>query len=134
MLIGSRTQKGAVLVEFVLVSSLLMLLLLSTCEVGIILNARIVLTSAAREGARRAAVEGGSTEKVLEKIREEIRFGFMDPDAATVSVTPKRASYGTYITVQIDYQYPMVTPFVREIVGTHLPLRATAISRSEKVQ
>lgn len=52
-----KDEKGQSLVEFALVLPILLLFLLGIIEFGWLLNAQISLTSAAREGARLAAVE-----------------------------------------------------------------------------
>jgi len=51
-----KSEKGQGLVEFALVLPILLLFLLGIVEFGWLFNARISLTSAAREGARVAAV------------------------------------------------------------------------------
>lgn len=53
-----KGEKGQSLVEFALVLPVLMLILLGIIEFGWLLNAKITLTSAAREGARVLAIEG----------------------------------------------------------------------------
>lgn len=122
------------MVEFVLISGVLMLMLLGMCEIALVLHSKMAIMAAAREGARRAAIEGGCNDKVLAKIREELQIGFVDVEKARVSVTPTTASYGTYVTVQVDYQHPIMTPLIREVVGHWVPLRGIAVSRSEKVR
>lgn len=51
-----RAEKGQSLVEFAFVSLPLLLLLLGMIEFGWLLNGQLTVTSAAREGARAAAV------------------------------------------------------------------------------
>ena len=51
-----RDEKGQSIIEFGLIVPILLFFLLAVVEFGWILNAKITLTSAAREGARVAAV------------------------------------------------------------------------------
>lgn len=53
---GGRGQRGAALVEFVIVVPLLLLLLLGIMEFGMIMHDYIMLAQGAREGARTAAI------------------------------------------------------------------------------
>ena len=58
-------KRGASLVEFALVVPLLVALLLGIIEFGWLFNAQITLTSLAREGARKAAVQEFEDDGVL---------------------------------------------------------------------
>ena len=58
----SRSESGAAAVEFAIVASLLFMVLFGVIEFGRIFNELEVLNSAAREGARVAAVRGTSEE------------------------------------------------------------------------
>lgn len=53
-----KRQEGQALVEFTLVATLLILLLLGIAQFGIVWNNYVSVTQAAREGARRAVVKG----------------------------------------------------------------------------
>lgn len=55
-------ESGQALVEFALVVSILFLIIFGIIQYGIIYNAKIVITSAAREGARKAAVTANDTD------------------------------------------------------------------------
>lgn len=129
-----RDEGGASLVEFVLTLGVVCLLLFALVELGFMLNAKLVMVSAAREGARRAAVEGGATGQVLERIEHQLRMGRIDPRHVRVDITPRTASYGTSIRVKLEYPYRVMIPMVRALVGEEVPIGAEMISRSEKVR
>ena len=57
-----RSEEGAAAVEFALIASLLFMILFGVIEFGRIFNELEVMNSAAREGARVAAVRGTSTQ------------------------------------------------------------------------
>jgi len=122
------------MVEFVLVAGLLFLIFFSIVDFGLALNARLVVTTAAREGARRAAIEGGATEGAYGKIKEQLALGRIDPSQASITITPRTATYGTTITVTVSYPYKVISPVVQAITGPELLLKAEILARSEKIK
>jgi Flp pilus assembly protein TadG len=54
-------ERGSAIAEFMLVFMLVVTLFFAMFEFGLMLNSRLVLLAACRDGARRAAVEGGAT-------------------------------------------------------------------------
>lgn len=120
--------------EFALVATLLLLLLLATVELGLVLHTRLLLGTAAREGARQAAVDGGISPRVVDAIARYLEMASIDPGRAEVSVTPASATYGTPVTVTIVYDYRLVAPLVRAVLGPELRLEGRAICRSERLR
>lgn len=57
-----KNEEGQSLVEFALVLPILMLILLGIIEFGWLFNAKITMTSAAREGARVYAIKGNEAD------------------------------------------------------------------------
>ena len=57
--LGPRDD-GSAVVEYVLVSTLLLIMIFAVVQIGLLLHARNVLTADAAEGARAAAVRGAS--------------------------------------------------------------------------
>ncbi len=100
-------RSGQALVEFALVVPLLLILLLGVVEFGRAWNAYQVVTDAAREGARIAAVSdatGLTVDSVTNTVRNAIaRAGLQD--SATISVAGFRAGRGTPTTVDVSYPY-----------------------------
>jgi len=131
---GAAAERGAALVEFVLVSGLLFLFLFGTVELALVLDAKLVLSQAAREGARRAAIEGGATKAVYERIGRQLDLGGIDPESVEVEIVPWAVSYGHTIRVSLIHSYPLRLPVVRSLVGPEVVLRAEVISRSERVR
>lgn len=93
-----RNDDGQALVEFSLVVFLLVVILFSILEGGLLINAKTVLTSAARETARVCAVEGGRTPGALQRLSDSLASGGIDPDEVTALISPGQAIYGTTIT------------------------------------
>lgn len=130
----ARSEEGVVLVEFALVAGLLLFLCFSIIELGLVVNAKLVLAAAAREGARRAAVEGGATAPVYDRIEDQLRLGSIDPERVEVRIVPHRAAYGSTIAVALEYDYPVSLPLLQPVLGRSLSLRAEVITRSERVR
>lgn len=126
-------EEGQALVEFALVIGLLAFLLFSVLEVGLALNARLVLTSVARETARNAAVSGGRTPEVVDRMKESLRLCGIDPDEVDWSISPGQAIYGTRITVRLAYGYRFRVPLVSAVVGRTVPISVEVVTRSEFV-
>jgi len=89
--------------------------------------------STAREVARICAVEGGKTQNALNRLRELLIAGGLDPDAVTASIRPTQAIYGTTIYVDLSYDYPVKSPVVRPLSGPYIAISAHAVTRSEFV-
>lgn len=133
-MLARSDEKGSAIAEFMLVFMLVVTLFFAMFEFGLMLNSRLVLLAACRDGARRAAVEGGATAAVSERIRNQLGLGYLDPDLATVTIEPQTASYGTPVAVSIEYPYRFTTPVIRNLFGGQFRLKVTITSRSEHVR
>ncbi len=105
-----RVERGQSTVEFALVLPLVALLLLGFLQAGIFLRDHLLVASAAREGAREAAVT---------------------PVRSRIEMAAKRAAGGLNITVDVDRGADRGDP-VRVVVGarpTAIPLVGAIVSR-----
>lgn len=127
-------ESGVAAVEFVLVATVIFLMFFAMIDFGFLLNAKLVLSSAAREGARRAAVDGGASVKAYERIREQLELGRIEAENVEINISPQRAPYGATVRVRLSYDYPIMIPMVRAVVGSRVRLTSETISRSEKVR
>lgn len=128
-----RSERGAAAVEFALVAGLVVTLFFALLEFGLLLDEQLAIAAAARSGARLAAVEGGDTARVRDAIAEELSGFGVDPAAATVSIHPTRAIYGTPVAVEVDADYAFRTPLLPGLAMGGLHLHARAVARSEKL-
>jgi len=98
---------GAAAVEFALVLPLLVVLLLAIVEFGLVFNAQLGVTYAAREGARMAAINVAtfSKEAVQERARplETAKVAVGDP-----VLVPDVS--GDYYSVTVSYPYQLDIP------------------------
>ena len=127
-------ERGTVAVEFALVASVLILLLFGTIELGFALQTRLALGAAAREGARQAAVDGGVSPRVQQRIVDHLLTANIREEDTEVGISPRTASYGTPVSVTIAYDYFFRTPLLRPVLGSSVRLETRAISRSEKLR
>jgi Flp pilus assembly protein TadG len=108
---GLRSDDGAVAVEFALLLPLLIALLLGIMEFGLLYNAQVTLTNAAREGVRTVAVENNQV-----AARDDMRAAATVLDPAISNTNIKIAPTGTCAagvtaTVTITYPYSFLTGF-----------------------
>lgn len=109
-----RDDRGAAAVEFALVFPLLVLVLIGIIEYGSIFNAQLMLTSAAREGARTMAVTGDAGQARTATIAAAVGVPIT---AANVSVSAAACTATTDVTVTIDYDKPYLTGLFGATIG-----------------
>ena len=113
-------QAGQATVELVLVLPYFALMLLAVVQVGLVVRARILVTHAAREAARAAAVGAADG---------EVRIAALDAadlDPTRLAVFVRRA--GGRATVELRYAEPTDVPLVGPLVGDAvLEARATML-------
>ena len=114
-----RTDRGSAVVEFTLVSILLVSLFLLVLQVGLVLHARNVMVSAAQEGARVAANADRTPADGVARTREALAGSLGTELVARTAVTPLPPT-GDPAVVGIRVSGPL--PFVFVPAG---PLRLT---------
>ncbi|WHH60540.1 TadE family protein [Petroclostridium sp. X23] len=125
-----RDQRGQSIVEAAMVLPILLLILFSVFEFGRIFNAYMIITNAAREGAR-CAVVGTSDIDVINVIN--INTSTLDASKRQISVSPTSSSRtrGVQVAVQIDYKVEIITPLISSMIPNPFPLRAKTVMRME---
>jgi Flp pilus assembly protein TadG len=102
-----RRDQGAAAVEFVLVLPVLLLLIFGIVDFGRMLNAQIVVTEAAREGARAAAlIDQAAGEDRIDQIAG-VALGDVDP---TVTPCPESPGEDDNAKATVEYTFGFVTP------------------------
>ncbi|HIE50935.1 MAG TPA: pilus assembly protein [Armatimonadetes bacterium] len=110
---NTRRQQGQAVVEMALVLPILLLLLLGVISFGLLYSHQLIITTAAREGARRGAV-GETDEEIAEVIRlrtatlnqEHLSWEITPPDDA-----PNRVP-GENLTVEVFYDDYIPIPII----------------------
>lgn len=129
---GRRGQRGAALLEFVIVFPVLLMLLFGAWEFGRIYDAWQVTVNAAREGAR-YGVAGSSDTDVASKVTDYLKGSFAGrlksvklasgttlyngsaggDVAATIRIThPEAEQVQVVVTADVDIWAPAVAPLV----------------------
>jgi Flp pilus assembly protein TadG len=137
-----RSERGAELIEFALVLPLLIFIILGLIDFGFMFQRFEVVTNAAREGARMAALPGYAATDVDARVRSYLTTGGVDATTTntTVSVTSVTipAGAGPALAgkrVQVTYASPylFLGPFAGWFGGsfTSVDLNGVAIMRDE---
>ena len=133
-------ERGAELIEFAIVTPLLLLLVFGIANFGLMFQRYEVLTNAAREGARVAALPGYVAADVQNRVTQYLTGSAVTP-ATTTYLTPAPVSVGgTCITlrgatVTYDYSFIGLGGIIKLFPGgsgyTTKTLTATALMRYE---
>jgi Flp pilus assembly protein TadG len=125
----TRPERGQTMVEFALALPILALFLIAIVELGIVLNAYVEVTHAARVGARKASVlrkDSSGVSKAIVAARDSTSN--LDNDELNVEVTPQPWPKGTPVEVRVTY------PVSIDILGFVVKsgeLEAEATARSQ---
>ena len=119
---GSRGQAS---VELALLLPVIVLLVLVILQIGLLARDAVLVTHAAREGARAAAVDddAGAARAAA------LASGDLDPDRTRVEVTG-RGDAGSRVRVEVVYRAPTRVPLVGALLGDRT-LRASVTMRVE---
>lgn len=146
----SHSYEGSVLVEFVLVLPILILIIMTLLELGIMLTIKTNLQSAAMLGAsygEKGNYVSGSTRVIsAQNVMQQALSGFLDAAKVSISIqsyptfaianiggagTPGTGNPSQVGMYQIQYAYTPVSPLVAGIFGATKVLKATAYGRNE---
>jgi len=102
-----RSDSGQALVEFALVTPVLLLVIVGLVEFARAWNTQQVLTDAAREALRNSVVANPSftQQQMRAVIDDALARASLDPALADVTVENWKAGTGTSARILIEYQY-----------------------------
>jgi len=141
-----RSESGAELIEVALTLPLLLLVLLGIIEFGFLFQEYEVVTNAAREGARIAALvpsAGYTTDEAKARATDYLTAGGLKMAQATPNPTVVQSQVAitgtgkciSAMTVTVNYQHPV--PFISGIIRyfggsmVTIPLKGVAVMRTE---
>lgn len=124
-----KNRKGQSMVEFALVLPIMLLLLLGIMEFGFIFHEYLVVTHAAREGARDASL--GATDAEVRTLvltaAANINRGQM-----LITISPASRVRGASVTVNVTNLVPIRTPLISSFFPQNpFPVSGVAIMRVE---
>ena len=126
-----KNEKGQSLIEFALVVPLLLLLVIGIAEFGRAWMTQNILTGAAREAVRVAAVPDppGGVSAATARANQILTSAGIT--TATVSVVDAPANFGA-VTVTVNYNFPVVIAgFIPGLSSSTFPLSSTTTMRRE---
>jgi Flp pilus assembly protein TadG len=104
-----RRQDGQALVEFAVVANLLVVLLLAIAQFGIVWMNYIAVTDAAREGARRAAVNRSSGQATMVSAATSAARGAapsLQQSNLNITVSSQSGTWNQGDPIQVTVKYP----------------------------
>ncbi|MGH2436894.1 MAG: TadE family protein [bacterium] len=119
-----KRQRGQATVELVLLTPLILVLFFLIFEFGRVFGSWLIMTNAAREGARRAVVlafDTSSDSEIQERVQETAQFLIVDavPCSGTYDscIEIVRATEGLEKLIQVNARYKVytLTPIVGDI-------------------
>ncbi len=114
-------ERGQAAVEVALVLPLVAALLLVLVQIGLVVRAQVLVTHAAREAARAAAVDAEAGAGPAAAAASST----LDPERLSVTVSG-RAGTGSRVLVEVAYDVPTDVPLVGGLLGdVELSARAT---------
>jgi len=128
-----ENKKGQSLVEFAIVVPLLLILVFGIAEFGRAWMAKNILTGAAREAVRVAAVPapGGGWNGSAATTRANAILSSAGLTSATATVVDAPGEYGA-VTVTVNYNFPVVlVGFIPGLNNATIPLSSTTTMRRE---
>lgn len=140
--VGSlRDERGAAAVEFAIVASIFFLLVFGIIDFGFGFHTWNGTANAAREGARRAAVDPNQAD-IIATTKKAVDY--LDPALLSITVSCSHGGAfatcgpesswldGDYVRVTVDYRYQFMTPIGSMVgMGDGLTLHSTSESRYE---
>jgi Flp pilus assembly protein TadG len=119
-----KKNHGQGIVEFALIVPILLLLVFGILEGGRVLYSQLIVTEAAREGARAVAVSGDRTQAAIAVNKFSGTF--------TTVVTPSPLVYGQAVTVKVSTTVTIFTPLISAFFTPNpFPVSSTANMREE---
>jgi Flp pilus assembly protein TadG len=136
----ARSERGTEVLEFALVLPVLMLVFGGVVDMGFLFNNYAVVTNAAREGARIAAIPGWVEADVKDRVNEYIRAAGLTLSRVTTTVQPVAVVVGgntinaVKVEVSYPYDYMILGPLVQMAGGgtfTGITVKSAATMRTE---
>lgn len=109
-----KTEAGQALVEFTLILPIFLLLLFAIVDFGRGFYTWVLVTNAAREGARVGAVQSDSA-TINTRIYDSFCDNYpsscgLDPTKLSITKTNVQGSRGTPVEIDLSYNFQFVTP------------------------
>jgi len=121
-----NNKKGQSMVELALVLPILLLLFMGIVQFGFIFNGHITVTSAAREGARLAAL-GHDGNAVRNRVQEASVAPLLRIEQHNIQITENGDAVSVVVLGSVDIIVPMLNIFT----GTSVDVSSESVMRME---
>jgi Flp pilus assembly protein TadG len=131
-----RNRSGQALLEFALITPLLLALIIGVVELSRAWNAQQVITNTAREALRAAVVADPNftQDAMYARIDEQLSIAALDPSRAQVTFEGWRSGAGSLARIELSYQYDfnILGPLMEWASGNRaVTLRTRFVMRNE---
>ncbi|MEW6173491.1 MAG: TadE family protein [Bacillota bacterium] len=126
-----KNTRGQATVELALILPILLLILFGIMEFGRIFSAYLIITNAAREGARQASI--GADNAIIESSVYSAAYT-LESSRLTIDISPFSKAdrvTGVTSTVTVGYSVYLVIPMISDIIQNPFPLQARSVMRVE---
>lgn len=126
-----NSERGQSLVEFAISLVILIWLLTGAVEFGMAYFQFVQLRDAAQEGALYGSLNPSDNTGIMSRIRQssqspiDLSDSSIVPDSNITITLSGSACEGNGIEVEITYDHKVFMPFVSEITGSTIPLKAS---------
>ncbi len=133
----SQMQSGAAAVEFAIVLTLLIILVLGIIEFGLILYNQQVITNACREGARAGIVaqtprlDNASITQIVNNYASNHLLTFGPQNTPGVTINRTGIDFGDNLTVTVTYNYTFLLLPKFASLANSLTLTSSSVMRYE---
>jgi Flp pilus assembly protein TadG len=127
-----HSRRAQATLELALALPILLLLFSGMVVFGQLYNNHLLVTNAAREGAR-AGVTGATSSEIQQVVTQ--RSPTLDPARLTVTVTPSDGdrAIGEALTVRVQYGVPIYIPVYSMVLPNPFPVGSTVAMRIERL-
>jgi Flp pilus assembly protein TadG len=125
-------RRGAAVVELAFTAPVLFLLVFGMIDVGRAVMVQNLITNAARDGARAAALDGATAEQIEAQVVEYLAASSVSGASATVSPNPlTSADWGDPVTCIVEIPFDSVSWLPSSWFFNGATLQATVVMRRE---
>ncbi|MFZ3171746.1 MAG: TadE family protein [Carboxydocellales bacterium] len=123
-------ERGQAMVEMALVLPVLILLIFGIVEFGRVFNAYLIVTNAAREGARAGVV--GVSDSIIHQTVESAA-PTLNNLLLNVTITPSSTyrTRGSALTTEVEYPVKIYAPVISNIIGNPYVIKGKSTMRVE---
>ncbi|NMA66756.1 MAG: pilus assembly protein [Clostridiaceae bacterium] len=124
-------NRGQSLVETAIVLPILLLLIMGIIDFGLLFNNYILISNAAREGARKAALGGDDSEitQTIHNMTTTLKLSNMDIE---ISPSQSNRGHGTQVKVKLSYKHELITPVIEKLFPENsININAATVMRVE---